>query len=674
MKKNNLIHLFIGFAVILQLLSSCSDIPSEVADTLDKAGKNAVELQRVIDHYKSLGDKEKLQAAYFLLRDMKYKYGLYYPNYDFYVNLSHKVDSIRSIMSCQDYLDKFIQEEISQHNITRGKPQIKYDMNVITADYLIENIDLAFEVWRTKPWAKHIDFEEFCEWILPYRVNNEPLQIWRKYFYDKFNKLNVKKGDSSDPKNIAFQINDSLSYIFYSPKLKVMPDYGGIDLSKLKIGVCRHRYLIITMALRSIGIPTTIDFTYQYNSRRDGSHSWTVLLDKDKEIVAFNGGEKKIEFLKPAYCPLGADGAADGILKVTTVFRKKYAMQISSLALKSIKNLPLNFTNPFIEKVTLQYGKNDNTDLKIELNNAVNGGYVYLYTFTKGFNLIAVDYTLINNGYALFKHIGKSGIYFCKKLSNGKLNPYGQAFLIGEKGKPIYINPDIVHQETLKLYRKYPQNVYNTRNHCIQGSNQSDFKKYETLYTLPERVIEFKKIYVHPLKKYRYYRYFSPNGTPDIKIASVKLFYEKEGRIKLVKQKKIFGFMRDTVTCNDEIMKNAFDGDIRTNFNAPSGSWVAVDVGKPVRLTALSVMPRSSFNIVEPGHLYELFYFDKGKWISVGQKVALKNHVVFNNVPSNALYLLRDRTMGVEERRFFYKNGRQIWVAPFDYDKKRNSL
>lgn len=55
-----------------------------------------------------------------------------------------------------------------------------YDSKIITADYLIENIDLSFEVWKKYPWNKHLSFDDFCEFILPYRIANEPLSNWQK--------------------------------------------------------------------------------------------------------------------------------------------------------------------------------------------------------------------------------------------------------------------------------------------------------------------------------------------------------------------------------------------------------------------------------------------------------------------------------------------------------------
>lgn len=58
--------------------------------------------------------------------------------------------------------------------------KVIYDSHVITASYLIRNIDHAFGMWEKQPWGKYIKFEDFCEYILPYRVAFEPLSEWER--------------------------------------------------------------------------------------------------------------------------------------------------------------------------------------------------------------------------------------------------------------------------------------------------------------------------------------------------------------------------------------------------------------------------------------------------------------------------------------------------------------
>ena len=77
-------------------------------------------------------------------------------------------------------------------------------------------------------------------------------------------------------------------------------------------------------------------------------------------------------------------------------------------------------------------------------------------------------------------------------------------------------------------------------------------------------------------------------------------------------------------------------------------------------MTRIRFTPKSDTNNVEPGHLYELYYFDIG-WRLAGREVAKCNHLVFDGIPSGALLLSKDRTKGHEERIFEYRDNRQVW-------------
>ncbi len=92
----------------------------------------------------------------------------------------------------------------------------------------------------------------------------------------------------------------------------------------------------------------------------------------------------------------------------------------------------------------------------------------------------------------------------------------------------------------------------------------------------------------------------------------------------------------------------------------PAGSWVGYDLGKPRQIWTVRYLPRNNFNVIEPGNEYELFYYDKG-WQSLGVKTTKKQYLEYENVPTNALFLLRNKTQGKEERIFTYENGKQVW-------------
>ena len=66
------------------------------------------------------------------------------------------------------------------------RPQKVQDVKIVTAGFLIQNIDSAFVQWKEGPWARHLDFEDFCEYLLPYRISNEPLEYWRDMLSGKY--------------------------------------------------------------------------------------------------------------------------------------------------------------------------------------------------------------------------------------------------------------------------------------------------------------------------------------------------------------------------------------------------------------------------------------------------------------------------------------------------------
>ncbi|MBQ2969741.1 MAG: hypothetical protein IJE15_05055 [Bacteroidaceae bacterium] len=55
------------------------------------------------------------------------------------------------------------------------------DTAQVTAEMLMKHIEDAFNVWN-KPWNGKYDFEHFCNYVLPYRIDDEPLSHWRERY------------------------------------------------------------------------------------------------------------------------------------------------------------------------------------------------------------------------------------------------------------------------------------------------------------------------------------------------------------------------------------------------------------------------------------------------------------------------------------------------------------
>jgi hypothetical protein len=160
-------------------------------DALNCAGHNRPELEKVIEHYsKKTCDSLKLKATYFLIENMPGHYS--YKN-NVILNYYKEIDSILDSKEIKGIKKNKI-EAIAKKYQGQLKEYIE-DIKIISADYLIYNIDSAFELWN-KPWTHHLSFEEFCESILPYKCTElQQMDYWRDSLSKKFTTMYDKDYD-----------------------------------------------------------------------------------------------------------------------------------------------------------------------------------------------------------------------------------------------------------------------------------------------------------------------------------------------------------------------------------------------------------------------------------------------------------------------------------------------
>lgn len=158
--------LYFYLSGLLLLWSSCQR-PTMLDFALRYAGENRVELEKVLDHYRN--DSLKYRAAVFLIGNMPYHY--------FYTGA--QLDSLRQgyrWMQRTGLSAKAVKHKLWK---TFGEPDVRRwtkrnDARSVTADFLIRHIDYVFGVWEKRPWASYYSFEDFCEFVLPYRIEREP--------------------------------------------------------------------------------------------------------------------------------------------------------------------------------------------------------------------------------------------------------------------------------------------------------------------------------------------------------------------------------------------------------------------------------------------------------------------------------------------------------------------
>ena len=146
------------------LTFSCSEHSHEIEEVLKLAKKNRPELEKVLKYY-SLNPKDslKLRAAEFLILNMPGKYSederpseIFSPLFQEWDHLFHLGVADRK---------KTFDSLVTVYQLTSEKKYLP-DLMHIKADYLINNINLAFKVRDEMPWSKNIPFDLFCREIL----------------------------------------------------------------------------------------------------------------------------------------------------------------------------------------------------------------------------------------------------------------------------------------------------------------------------------------------------------------------------------------------------------------------------------------------------------------------------------------------------------------------------
>lgn len=242
---------------------------------LIQAGDNRAELEKVLNHYAV--DSLKYKAACFLIENMPYHY--YYTgekvNYEKqFFKMLHETALSPEVIA--DSLNR------GRMNEQFGRTELKYDIREVDSVYLVHNIDWAFKVWREQPWGKKVSFENFCEYVLPYRVGDECPVEWRERLYDKYNSLldSIRlKPESVFPWIVADALLDSLKkrsprFVSYS----YAKHSAGPEIADWLSGNCEDLADAFTYICRSLGIPSGCD---EMLMRGDNNvpHYWNFVPD-----------------------------------------------------------------------------------------------------------------------------------------------------------------------------------------------------------------------------------------------------------------------------------------------------------------------------------------------------------------------------------------------------------
>ncbi|TCC96010.1 hypothetical protein [Pedobacter hiemivivus] len=655
-------------------------------DSLNEAGANRPEIEKVFRFYSNPEDSLKRKAALFLLTNMRDHYGYTGAEIKKYANVFSLIDSSSYTnfqLSNQDKMtigDSMVKRLGWPHP---GKVEKVKDLEIISASYLTGNIEYAFKAWKKAPWANYVSFNDFCEYILPYRIRDEQLQYWRPKFYEEYTNIAYGAPNTHDLKSVfdhmSWQLNTETGFTTYFNKY--YPFTQSIsDILKGRIGGCETTSFISATAMRAAGIPVALDYIPNWGNT-NSRHFMVKLIDhrKPNQLITNKNSEENTwgivdfstEFMDSRHKFTEAEFPEGMYIQhvktIPKVYRFTYSESAEMQALH--RAVPAQFIAPEfhsknIKDVTEEYLKHASITLKLKPGSTRHKA-VHLCIFNRnGWFPVAVSAN--ENNVFHFKKIGRNVVYVPTTYLNGKHKVISNPFYIDSVNRIHHLKKSLTKQD-VKLWRKAPLHSYTAyhteilKGGTFQASNFPDFKDAVLLYQIEGYPFYMNTVRLKNTRPFRYLRYqaVAGGGWEADNIAEVQ-FYEKKNADTVLLEGELIG-RKGTV--GHEIEK-AFDNNMDSYYeNAENkDGWIGLDLGEGNEsvVNEIRFCPRNDTNCIMPGNEYELFYWDKS-WISLGSQTAKDYDLIYHEVPAGALFWLKCLSGGSEERIFTYQNGKQIW-------------
>lgn len=416
----------------------CTHHPS-IADVLDSAGPNRSELEAVLSHYKTNDNNpQKLRAAEFLIENMPAHYS-YAGNaiYEYYeyaagilANKSLSQEQQRdSLLSITDLKYR----DLPSHTVP--------DAQVIKADFLIKNIDTSYDRWVNCDWARQITFDEYLEWLLPYKaIELQELDAWRDTLLAHFGKglenpivndveYNTASGVADMLRNDAYKgLNRYGLYTraglpLLSAHLQVTQTYGDIP----------DYALTAALLMRSAGIPAILDET-PVGSRYTAATKWFVIID-DKGVERTSDWDLSTN-ISSIFFPYE---------RGPKVYRTTYA--INPERWEYSQNAKYQYPFDLGKKdVTSKYFRTSNLAIPIDkkVRKSLKDKYVYIASAVRSEEnpWQIVDFGVMKHGKASFHDMGLEVLYQILGYDGNTLIPISEPFILQKDGSIKYVSAD----------------------------------------------------------------------------------------------------------------------------------------------------------------------------------------------------------------------------------------
>mgnify|MGYP005915058299 FL=1 len=587
--------------LLMAMFLSCrNDMALE--QVLDAAGEHRPEWEYVLEHYRN--DRQKYAAVRFLLVNMPGAFSR------------------------------------SRADIPDGR---LLDLTSLPASRLITEIDQAFNAWRENVYTRDCSFDDFCEYILPYRqANGILIDSARQVFYARHHgKFFTQPGkDMTEEVDSLLYLYRHLIHVPFGQKERQLLSVS--EFERYGQGLCEHRCWYNTLLLTSLGMATATDFVPAWGNRNK-AHSWNVLL-KDGRSYAFEPfwDEDRWKY-KRIYNNLTFDEIW-GCFRLPKVYRNTYRYYLDGPAAdKDMRPEDVPTLFRIFRKKDVSHEYFDTVNVRVELPDVPEGmKYAYLCVMNDE-QWQPVQWGKIEGGQAVFKGMGRGVIYLPMYFRKGYLHAAGMPFLLQDDGKSRVLVPsrethDVVSNQFLgaNFYPKSRVHHPDIAGTVLVGALQEG-KWKDTLCVFPDRMeMHSISMEIGQTDSIRYVRMHLPHGC--LSLGDLRFFQRMSdgGQRRLSAR-----FLNELpVSPLGETADNIWDEWPSTGYNREiSAHYVDIDLGETSRLSRIGFCPYMD-NDCWDAIQYELFYWVDGGWKSLGCQYGGKP-VRYSGVPKNALLIIK---------------------------------
>lgn len=607
---------------------------------------NNSEIVKALEYYEP--GSEKFRAMVYLLSNMAFKTSES-PDANTAILRNLNLDSVYASRHVYDIMAK--EKLLVKH---------RRDLNSIDSEYLVSNVEDAYNEWKSCKWADEIDFEIFCEYILPYNIDTEPVVYWRGFLRERYAEVIEEAATMEE----AYELICDLKQRDRSGNKLDFPYMQDIRLmEKINDGDCGQRAMHLVYILRALGIPAALDFTPKWSNYGNNAHMWASLVkDEDSTYVKSRGRNGLIdgsyEVSKYYIDKESYPYSVDSLKKVAKIFRKPWGKQIG---LKNLKD----------GRSYMQQSK----DVTHTYANCINNAHISLW---KGAD--SQPYLCVFNQSDGWLPICEVDVCGEKEVVSGAIKD-DNVVVIGEYvdgalyiiSNPHIVSFDGIHElkpdknrlRQITLRRKYMllNRWLNRWGDAVGTKLETSANKFfsnidqviDSIGPFPTEVVRLET----QGKLNDYIRLMPAQGKYPV-FSEIKL-YDSYGSEILYNDYIVYAYGGGLE--NEPTVTNSLtDGRESTTFYKQFPFWVGIDISKcRQNLSMIEIILWNDENRIKQGCEYELFYFENGAWMSLGRKVSDKESLIFDDVPDNALLWLRNYSEGVEERVFTYDKNKQIW-------------